>query len=119
MNDYTATLAARGDDFSSNELKPQGSTVALRTDIFNWTRNQLIEAKASTTRRDIRMAIGQLADYAHILRRTGSLERTPDRAVLLVAKPEQDLIDLLASEGINVIWQEGDSFADNAKSAFV
>jgi hypothetical protein len=64
VRDYAAHLMAQGDTVSRNALTPDGERNPMYTDAFNQTRNQLIEATARTCRNDIRMAIGQLADYA-------------------------------------------------------
>jgi len=42
-----------------------------------------------------------------------------DRAVLLDAKPQADLLVLLDSQGIAAIWRNGESFVDNAGGRFV
>ena len=118
VRDYAATLEAQGDAVSRNKLKPRGSSTTMLTDLFNWTRGQLIEAKASGSRSQIRMAIGQLADYSYSLERSRSIDREPDRAVLLPEKPRRDLIELLEKQDIKVIWQEGNGFADNAGGKF-
>ena len=113
VHDFRAFLEAQGDTIKRKELRPPGTTHALHNDIFNKTRNQLIEAKASRTRGDIRMAIGQLADYARFVK--GS----PRQAVLLEAKPHPDLLDLLRSQGIGAIWRSGDAFKDDAGGEFI
>lgn len=59
------------------------------------------------------MAIGQLADYARFI------DPSPQLAVLLEAKPDLDLEQLLSSQNIAVIWPRGDGFHDNAGGQFV
>ena len=113
VRDYCSFLEAQGDDVARNKLQLDGSSHPLYSDIFNNTRGQLIEAKAGTTRGDIRMAIGQLADYGRHVP-DGSL-----RAVLLDAKPVGDLLVLLESQGIAAVWRNGDAFTDNAGGKFV
>jgi len=113
VRDYCSFIAAHGDDLVRNKLLPRGASHPLFSDIFNSTRGQLIEAKAGTTRGDIRMAIGQLADYGRCVP-AGSAH-----AVLLDAKPKADLLDLLDSQGIAAIWRNGDGFVDNAGGRFV
>jgi hypothetical protein len=113
VHDFQTFLEAQGDTIKRKELRPPGTTHALHNDIFNKTRNQLIEAKASRTRGDIRMAIGQLADYARFVK--GS----PRQAVLLQAKPHPDLLHLLRSQGIGTIWRSGETFQDDASGEFI
>jgi hypothetical protein len=59
------------------------------------------------------MAIGQLADYGRFV------PKGADRAVLLDAKPQADLLVLLDSQGVATIWRNGESFVDNARGRFV
>ena len=113
VRDYAAILEARGDKIVRNKLLPSGSSHALYSDVYNVTRKQLVEAKAGTGRGDVRMAIGQLADYGRFV------PKGADRAVLLDAKPQTDLLVLLDSQGIAAIWRNGDSFVDNAGGRFV
>jgi hypothetical protein len=79
-------------------------------DLFDAQRNLLIEAKSTTDRHRIRMAIGQLADYAHLHRKCGL--KSPKTAILLPAKPSKDLGDLLDSLNIAIIWQKGRVFKE-------
>jgi hypothetical protein len=111
VGDYQIFLEGKGDEVTRNELLPL-SAHAMYSDLFNKTRRHLVEAKASATRGDIRMAIGQLADYKRFI---SKIERC---AVLLGAKPHPDLIDLLDSQEIATIWRSGNGFADNAEGAF-
>lgn len=87
-------------------------TGILYSDLYNETRHQLVEAKATATRSSIRMAIGQLADYARFI------APPPARAVLVPVRPSQDLLALLAVVGVTAVWEEGDTFADSAGGVF-
>jgi hypothetical protein len=77
-------------------------------DLFDPGKNLLIEAKSSVDRHHIRMAIGQLADYAHLHRENGNPD--PKKAVLLPCKPDTDLSTLLRSVGIKIIWKNGNGY---------
>ena len=78
------------------------------------TRN-LIEAKSSASREHIRMAVGQLLDYAF----QGKTKLgEPRMAVLLPERPTKDIEAWLNSVGIGVIWSQGDVFLDNANGQF-
>jgi hypothetical protein len=112
VRDYGAFFEAKGEDVTRNKVLPPGASHALYSDLFNVTKGHLIEAKAGTTRGDIRMAIGQIADYGRFV---SPVER---RAVLLEAKPHPDLLDLLKSQGIAAIWRASKGFADNADGTF-
>jgi hypothetical protein len=113
VRDYAAFLQATGDKIARNKLLPSGSSHALYSDLYNETRGHLVEAKAGIGRGDVRMAIGQLADYGRFV------PKGTDRAVLLDAKPQPDLLALLHAQGIAAIWRNGPGFADNAEGRFV
>ena len=112
VRDFCAHLEAHGDVVKRHELLPSGSSHSLYSDLFNRSRKQLIEAKAGNSRGDIRMAIGQLADYGRFIR------KLEGRAVLLEAKPSADLMDLLERQGIAAIWRSKGGFSDSAKGGF-
>lgn len=112
VHDYCAYVKQLGDEVSRKKLLPPGTSHPLYSDIFNKTRRQLIEAKVGTERNDIRMAIGQLADYGRLI------QGTPRRAVLLEAKPHPDLLELLDSQRIGAIWRAGSVFTDNSRGEF-
>jgi len=84
----------------------------LFTDLFIprcWT---LIEAKATTDRRVLREALGQLFDYQRYY------DRSPRLAVLLPKKPTRDALELFAKKRIVVIWQlPGGGFRDSHQGA--
>ena len=82
-------LLARSARLPSGEL--------LVCDIFDGAKDQLIEAKASASRQDVRMAIGQLFDYQRHLGKKSSL------AVLLPERPSEDLLNLLGALRIAAI----------------
>jgi len=78
-------------------------------------RSNLIEAKSSTTREHIRMAIGQLLDYAFHIEK----ERGPcNKAILLPKRPSEEIEKWLQHIKISLIWRERGKFADNANGTF-
>ena len=109
---YADYLCKRGEVVIRNKIPVPGSASNLYTDLWVESRGHLIEAKASATRNDIRMAIGQLADYARFL------PEAKRRVVLLGSQPASDLLDLLASCGVGAVWRSGRSFKDNAGGGF-
>lgn len=64
----------------------------------------LIEVKSSVEVAQVRMAIGQLFDYCMRLKATPE----PHLAVLLPARPEEEVIGLLLWLEIGLMWFEGD-----------
>lgn len=87
-------------------------TGVLYSDIYNETRRQLVEAKATATRPSVRMAIGQLADYARFI------VPPPALAVLVPVRPSRDLLALLATVRVAAVWEEGQTFADSTGGDF-
>lgn len=79
----------------------------LRVDLYDSHLNLVIEAKADPTRHDIRQAVGQLIDYQRYL------AQRPDLAILVGARPDEDLLGLAAAANMGVIWRTGDSFQDS------
>jgi hypothetical protein len=72
----------------------------LFVDLFDLTHWQLLEAKATTSREAIRMAIGQLRDYKRFYD-----GRHPSLAVLLPSRPPTRCIKLLSDNRIATIWR--------------
>ena len=86
----------------------------LECDCWEEEAKNLIEAKSSTRREDIRMAVGQLFDYSYQLKKE---YKNPHLAILLPKKPSPDVVNWLPV-GINVIWRKNRSFFDNADGQF-
>jgi hypothetical protein len=87
----------------------------LECDAYEQARQNLIEAKCSARREYVRMAVGQLLDYAFIAR--GEIGDC-NKAVLLPHKPDELLTQWLDTIGISVIWEDGPAFLDNANGQF-
>jgi hypothetical protein len=81
---------------------PSGERIAA--DAYDRVEHRLIEAKASASRPNIRMATGQLLDYVRHIAPGAAL------AVLLPEVPTADLLDLLHSQRIDVIAPHGKKF---------
>jgi hypothetical protein len=84
-------------------------------DAWEAERHNLIEAKARTRREDVRMAVGQLFDYAFQMREQFE---TPNKAILVPNQPPEDSVKWLEPLGIKLIWRSGQSFQDNAGGRF-
>ena len=97
---YQTFLIRAGNSPARKRIRPRGTLRPLFTDIYVPDTNTLIEAKGSGSREAIRMAIGQLYDYARFL-------DSPSLAVLLPEKPRHDLALLLDGLGISVIAPDG------------
>jgi hypothetical protein len=76
----------------------------IRADLFDNTDRVLYEAKAAPERQKIRMAIGQLLDYARFI------VPEPRLRVLVPAEPNHDLCRLLAVARIGATWPENEGW---------
>jgi hypothetical protein len=99
--DFRTFLEKQAHEVLRYKIYTPGSVSPLLTDLYDVTESVLYEAKASAGRGDIRLAIGQLLDYHRYM---------PDGiqlAVLLPARPNEELIDLLTSLGMKIVYQNG------------
>jgi hypothetical protein len=110
---FKKSMAAQGCQIVRFRIRPPGTPAHLFNDIYNKTRDQLVEAKADASRPSIRMAIGQLMDYKRFAPPTVRL------AVLTDRRPHPDLEELLSSLHIACIWRSAEGFVDNADGDFV
>ena len=101
---YRDALIRDGHDVSRLKILPKGEAKPLFSDLYDATDNVLVEAKGSARRGAVRMAIGQLVDYARFV------SPEPSKVVLLPSEPRADLLDLCSTAGIRVTWPEGDGF---------
>ena len=76
-------------------LRYDSADAKLEADIYDYERSLLIEAKATTEREDVRMAVGQLADYRRWHPCPGQV------AVLLPKSPARQFIAFLP------LWELG------------
>ncbi|MER0244415.1 restriction endonuclease [Streptomyces sp. HSW2009] len=100
---FSAHLARHGHAAHRHQILPPGESRPLFTDLYAPDLGLLVEAKGSVTRENVRMAVGQLADYGRFL-------PAAHRAVLLPSRPRADLLALVASQGGAVLWPEGDGY---------
>ena len=98
-------LRRQGHGASRLKIVPPGEKRPLFCDVYDKTAGILIEAKGTVAREAIRMAIGQLVDYRRFASDGTKL------ALLVPEQPRPDLLALLASAGVHVIWPEGNTFA--------
>jgi hypothetical protein len=100
-------LRTRRHEVCRIKIVPPGEAKPLFSDLLDRSTGMLVEAKGSTERGAIRMAIGQLADYKRFV------DPPPAHlAVLLPSRPRADLQALLASESIQIIWPTSNGFDD-------
>ena len=112
LNDYRAWLEKQNRKLSA--VKYGG----IQCDGYEEDRRNLIEAKASAKRENIRMAVGQLLDYAFQGNQGKKPLGEPHKAILLPNKPHPEIINWLQHLHINIIWRAGRTFEDNADGQF-
>jgi hypothetical protein len=103
VQDFAAFLRSRGHTVVRQQILPPGETRPLLTDLYDIELGLLVEAKGSVTRENIRMALGQLADYGRFLPESS-------RAVLVPTRPRQDLLALASSLQTAFIWPAADDY---------
>ncbi|MEW5539099.1 restriction endonuclease [Streptomyces cyaneofuscatus] len=103
-------LTSNGHQSGRQRILPPGESRPLFTDLHAKGLGLLIEAKGSVTRENIRMAIGQLADYSRFVDHT-------IRAILLPSEPREDLLALAKTQDCAVIWPEGKGFTSTNPNA--
>lgn len=100
-------LLAAGHGVKTFQITLEGEIGALTPDLYDLTDHVLYEAKGQTTRNNVRMAIGQLADYRRHVPNPDGLRV----AVLLPSEPSPDLKALLDAQGVHLVYQTDTGFA--------
>ena len=90
------------------KLPAGGGETWAEADLWIPEKSQLIEAKADATRESVRMAIGQVLDYAHLASHLIESEEFPglknsQPTILLPMLPTSDLLELIKKLEI-VLW---------------
>ncbi|MCF8590380.1 hypothetical protein [Gordonia liuliyuniae] len=81
--------------------------VELFTDLYDETRDVLIEVKNDVQRQTLRMALGQILDYQRYVNAASS-------AVLVPVQPAGEMIALLGQYGVDVVWPHGAGFVSDS-----
>ena len=105
---YRLYLQGQGHAVTRLRVVPPGEAAPLYSDLWDQTDAELIEAKASVARDQIRQAVGQLLDY-------GRFVHARARTVLVPSRPRDDLMAYLRSVGIGVVYPTGSSWTHVAK----
>jgi 5-methylcytosine-specific restriction protein A len=104
---FEAHLEQAGHTFSSYQITVEGEPSTLTPDLYDETDHALYEGKGLTTRPNVRMAIGQLADYRRHLKSPETLRV----AVLLPSEPTPDVKALLKAEGVHLVFRTDTGFS--------
>lgn len=98
-------LESKGHEVCRYEIRVEGERGVMRTDTCDETHLILYEAKGKATRASVREAIAQLADYKR------NIEPKRKRcAVLLPSRPNDDLVDLIESQDLALVYEQDGGF---------
>ncbi len=100
---YRRHLESLGNEVLRLSIVPPGEGAPIYTDLWDKTENDLVEAKGSVTRNNVRLAIGQLLDYDRFV-------KASTRTLLVPERPRPDLLNLLAAAGVSVVFPYGDGW---------
>ena len=100
-------LISKGHTPLSHTFKFSNLQGSLKPDFWVPDLQLVIEAKASSARDYVRLAIGQVLDYANLAKLEGA---SMSPAILLPSYPAHDLGELLHSLGITLIVESKDGF---------
>jgi len=106
VESYEVFLSESGHESARLRIDVPGGTSSFVTDVFDVTARVLYEAKASTDRMTVRLAIGQLLDYLRFVPEARG-------ALLLPADPGEDLASLVETCGLAVTWPENDAWRNS------
>ncbi|MCA1008222.1 hypothetical protein LCL87_21145 [Rhodococcus hoagii] len=102
VSTYVKSLRDIGHTVTGYRIQHAGPVRPLRVDVYDQTDHVLYEAKASSSREAVRMALGQLLDYRR------AFDIPPELRVLLPERPSEDLVDLLAEHKVRCVYPTGD-----------
>lgn len=107
QNEFGLFLLSHGHKVLSYDFKFPEASGTLKPDFWIEDLGMIVEAKPSTSREHVRLAIGQVLDYVHLAAYLG-LKMKP--AILLPGIPSSDLVDLLKDLGIQLFHKTGVTF---------
>lgn len=99
VESYADQLRNAGHEVCRLRIIPKGEYKPLFTDLYDKTAGCLVEAKGSTTREAVRMAIGQLVDY-------GRFRPEAKRVLLVPSELRADLAALAHAAEVEVAWPD-------------
>lgn len=102
---YLKELIAQGHEVFAYTIKIANTTTILKTDLFDATTHELYSVRGESSRDEVRAAIGQLKDYVRHIK-----PHRPKLTALLPKQPQDDLIDLLHTEGIDLVYQTDNGY---------
>lgn len=97
---FTESLTAEGHRVRRWKLRAPGELTPMHTDIYDEWNQELFEAKGSANRSSVRLALGQLLDYARHLPKPAQ-----KLTILLPNAPAEDLLELLHQYQVGCVWE--------------
>ncbi|QHA04945.1 hypothetical protein GQF42_18030 [Streptomyces broussonetiae] len=97
---YLMRLIEEGHEVAAYQIRIAGTTTLLTTDLYDATEHELYSVRGESSREEVRTAIGQLKDYVRHID-----PANPKLVTLLPEKPQDDLLNLLHTEGIDLVYQ--------------
>ncbi|EDY53112.1 hypothetical protein [Streptomyces clavuligerus] len=91
----------RGTELTGYRIKVAGSVTELLVDLYDLAHNELVVARATQARGAVREAIGELHDLARYF------TPEPARVLVLPARPDEDLSELLRRQQVTAVWPIG------------
>ncbi|MEU3535663.1 MULTISPECIES: hypothetical protein [Streptomyces] len=104
-NLYLKELIAQGHEVFAYTIKIANTTTILKTDLYDATTHELYSVRGESSRDEVRAAIGQLKDYVRHIK-----PHHPKLTALLPKQPHDDLIDLLHTEEIDLVYQTDNGY---------
>lgn len=96
---FAGYLTSIGHTVVRQRIDLPDESAPLYTDLWDATTRELVEAKASNGREEVRMALGQLLDYSRYI-------DAAQLSVLLPVAPKPDHVNLLTRHAVGVIYPE-------------
>lgn len=94
-------LIAAGHEVKRVQITIKGKASFLVTDLYDVTAHVLYELKSTSSRESVRMALGQLLDYARFVTFDTRPAR-PHLSIGLPTSPDSDLLDLLVEHQVKL-----------------
>lgn len=103
VDSYREHLESLGHTVRRLLVIPPGESRPLYSDLWDETARELVEAKGTVNRDNVRQAVGQLLDY-------GRFAEAKTHVVLVPSRPRPDLLAYLAAVGVTVVYPGGDTW---------
>ncbi|MFK0155275.1 hypothetical protein ACIQVK_24760 [Streptomyces sp. NPDC090493] len=103
--DYLNELIGQGHDIFAFQIRIAETSKILKTDLYDASTHELYAIRGDNSREEVRAAVGQLKDLVRHIK-----PAKPKMITLLPKRPQDDLISLLHTEGIDLIYQDSTGY---------